>query len=136
MEIINCRECGRLFNYLSGPRICDDCKKKIEEKFQEVKDYLEKNQNASVDKIATENDVTVKQIKQWIREERLILSSPSPDGILCEKCGKPICTGKLCDDCKKEVANGFQEAFKKPEVAAEPKRKKDNKNRMRFLDNK
>ncbi|SER41670.1 flagellar protein [Lachnobacterium bovis] len=136
MEIINCKECGRLFNYLSGPRICEDCKRKIEQKFQDVKQYLEKNPNASLDQIAKDNDVTVKQIKLWIREERLILSSPSPDGILCEKCGKPICTGKLCEECKKEVASGLQEAFKKPDAPVEPKKKKDNKNRMRFLDSK
>ena len=42
-------------------------------------------------------DVSVKQIKLWIRQERLILSKASPDGILCESCGRPIGgSGKFC----------------------------------------
>lgn len=136
MEVTNCKNCGRLFNYVSGQRICDACKQKAEEKFQEVKQYLEKNPHDSIDTVAKETDVQVKQIKAWIREERLILSYPSADGIVCEKCGKPICSGKLCEACKKDMANSLADAFRKPEEPKPEKPKKDNKNRMRFLDHK
>ena len=37
MEVRTCKQCKRLFNYLSGPPICPGCKAKIEQKFQEVK---------------------------------------------------------------------------------------------------
>ena len=74
MEVKNCKECGRLFNYMGGAPLCDGCRKKLEQKFQEVKQYLDENPNASVNQVSEDNDVSVKQIKQWIREERLSLS--------------------------------------------------------------
>lgn len=42
MEVRNCRSCGRLFNYMGAP-LCPACQKKLEEKFQEVKAFLEEN---------------------------------------------------------------------------------------------
>ena len=71
MEVRNCRSCGRLFNYMGGAPLCPACQKKLEEKFQEVKAFLEENPNSSVETVAEELDVSVKQIRQWIREERL-----------------------------------------------------------------
>ena len=44
MEVRNCKNCGRLYNYIGGAyRLCPDCMKKLEEKFQEVKQYIEDN---------------------------------------------------------------------------------------------
>ena len=87
MEVRNCRSCGRLFNYMGGAPLCPACQKKLEEKFQEVKAFLEENPNSSVETVAEELDVSVKQIRQWIREERLSLSVAGADGIVCETCG-------------------------------------------------
>ena len=74
MEVKNCKGCGRLFNYMGGAPLCDACRKKLEEKFQKVKQYLDDHPDASVNQVSEDNDVSVKQIKQWIREERLSLS--------------------------------------------------------------
>ena len=68
MEVRNCRSCGRLFNYMGGAPLCPACQKKLEEKFQEVKAFLEENPNSSVETVAEELDVSVKQIRQWIRD--------------------------------------------------------------------
>lgn len=105
MEVRNCRSCGRLFNYMGGAPLCPACQKKLEEKFQEVKAFLEENPNSSVETVAEELDVSVKQIRQWIREERLSLSVAGADGIVCETCGKPIRTGRFCEKCKNNMAN-------------------------------
>ncbi len=133
MNVINCRTCGRLFNALSRERVCPDCKRKLEDKFQEVKDYLQEYPNASVDEVARENDVSVKQIKQWVREERLILSEASMDGVLCEKCGRMIRTGRFCARCKEKISDNLMSALDKP---AEPSKgiEQRDKDRMRFLD--
>lgn len=41
MEVKNCKNCGRLYNYIGGVyRLCPECMRKLEEKFQEVKDYI------------------------------------------------------------------------------------------------
>ena len=132
MEVTNCRDCGRLFNYISGPRRCPECQKKLEEKFQQVKEFLRQNPDSSISQTATENDVTVKQIKQWIREERLALSQPSADGILCEHCGTPICSGRFCDKCKVTMQNTLSSALDKPKEPEIKKRERDG-NKMRFL---
>lgn len=132
MEVKNCKGCGRLFNYMGGPSLCPSCQRKLEEKFQEVKKYLEENQNASVNQVAEDNDVSVKQIKQWIREERLSLSEASVDGILCEHCGTPIRSGRFCDRCKMELQNTFSGALVKPKQTEEKKLERDG-SRMRFL---
>ena len=113
MEVRNCKMCGRLFNVLNNERICPACQKKLEDKFHEVKQYLEDHPGASVEQTATDNDISTKQIRQWVKEERLILSSATEAGIVCEKCGKPIRTGRFCDKCKENMANAFQNAYPK-----------------------
>lgn len=42
MDVRNCKMCGRLFNVLNNERICPACQKKLEDKFHEVKEYLER----------------------------------------------------------------------------------------------
>lgn len=132
MDVRNCKNCGRLFNYIGGAPLCQGCQKKLEEKFQEVKAYLNENPNSSVDRVSEELDVSVKQIRQWIREERLTLSVAGADGVVCEQCGAPICTGRFCDKCKAEMANTFAGAIQKPK-SQEPQKAERDKNRMRFL---
>ena len=36
MELMNCRNCKKLFNYIAGEKLCPACKEKLEEKFQTV----------------------------------------------------------------------------------------------------
>lgn len=132
MDVQNCKSCGRLFNYIGGPPLCQNCQKKLEDKFQEVKAFLNENPNSSVERVSEELDVSVKQIRQWIREERLTLSVAGADGVVCEQCGAPICTGRFCDKCKAEMANTFAGAIQKPK-SQEPQKAERDKNRMRFL---
>lgn len=134
MEIRNCKNCKRLFNYLQGPQLCPACLDELEKKFTQVKNYIWDNKNANVDEVATANDVTVKQIKQWIREERLVFSEPTLGGITCENCGTPICSGRFCDSCKSQLGNTLKSALDKPK-ALEPEKPTRDKDRMRFLDN-
>ena len=113
MDVRNCRGCGRLFNYLQGPHLCPACMQKLEEKFSQVKDYLEDNPHATIPEIAKDNEVSTRQIEQWVREERLYFSDDSPYGIGCERCGKIIKTGRFCDSCRNDMANTFQNAYQK-----------------------
>lgn len=132
MDVRNCRNCGRLFNYMGGAPVCTSCQRKLEEKFQEVKIYLEENPNTSVHKVAEDMDVSVKQIRQWIKEERLSLSVAGADGIVCEQCGAPICSGRFCDKCKASMVNNLNGAIDKPKKVEVKKQDRDG-NRMRFL---
>ena len=80
MEARSCRSCGRLFNYIQGPPICMACKQKLEDKFLQVRDYIRENDSATMKEISEDNEVSVKQIKQWVREERLTFTDHSPVG--------------------------------------------------------
>jgi len=131
VEVVNCKNCGRLYNAVIKRRLCPECSKALEEKFMEVKRYIDDYPGATMDEVSKECDVTVKQIKDWVKEERLTLSEASMDGITCEQCGKMIRSGKFCPSCRTKIANELQRALDgKPVV--ERKRERD-KDRMRFL---
>lgn len=135
MNVRNCVKCGKIFNYVAGKPICPNCKKELEDEFKVVRDYIKKNPGASIAEVSEACEVDVKQIKQWVREERLTFSENSAIGIDCEVCGKTIKTGRFCDECKKNVTNDLKNAYRREE----PKAKEENPfaqkhdTKMRFL---
>ena len=136
MDVRNCRGCGRLFNYLQGPHLCPACMQKLEEKFSQVKDYLEDNPHATIPEIAKDNDVSTRQIEQWIRDERLVIADDSPIGITCERCGASIKSGRFCERCKNKMANNLGSMYGESNAAVEhmEKRLSSADAKMRFLD--
>ncbi len=132
MEVKNCKGCGRLFNYLQGPPLCPACVADLEDKFQQVKDYLGEHPKAQMNEIAEENEVSVKQIKQWVRDERLTFTAESQITLDCENCGGPVLTGKFCDKCRVSLQNELSGAIKRPEKL-EPQKPARERDRMRFL---
>lgn len=136
MEIVACKSCGRLFNYIRGQQICQSCSKKLEDKFVEVKKFVRENPNIDIRELSQTMEVSVAQINRWVREERLVFSDESPIGIPCECCGTTIKTGRFCSKCKNELENGLREAAGLNRKR-EPERKvrRADSNKMRFLDN-
>ncbi len=135
MRVANCRGCGKLFNAISNERLCPTCREALENKFQQVKRYLQEKPNSTVDEVSRENEVSVNQIKQWVREERLFFSEDSMQGLGCEKCGKLIRTGRYCDECKNSIASNLQSAYGKASVSTPNSRNRRDKDRdrMRYL---
>ena len=78
-------------------------------------------------------EVSIAQIKQWIREERLSFAEDSMIGLDCESCGVTIKTGRFCKSCKEKLAKGFQNLYHKPEPKQKPSDPKESP-KMRFLD--
>ncbi len=136
MDVKNCRKCGRLFNYLAGPFICPSCRDKQEEKFQQVKKYIQQHGRATINEVSEECEVEISQIQAWIRQERLEFTSDSPIGIPCESCGKMIGSGKYCPACKDKMMRNLNSAMGKHGVQVESpiEVRKAKENRMRFLD--
>ena len=131
VDVINCKGCGRLFNALTRTRLCPNCQAKLEEKFQEVKKYINDNPGSTIDAVSQECDVSAKQIKQWIRDERLSFSEESMQGIECEQCGTMIRSGRFCEACKNKLQNELRSAtYVQP---TETKKQNRDKDRMRFL---
>lgn len=132
MEIRTCKQCKRIFNYLTGPAICPACKDKLEEKFIEVKEYIRENPKEGINEVAKANDVSVNQIRRWIREERLSFSEDSGIGIDCESCGKIIRSGRLCQSCKDKLLGKVDDMYRTDESIVAKKHREAA--RMRFLE--
>lgn len=134
MDIRNCKSCGKMFNYIGKP-ICPTCEKVLEDKFQQVKQYVKEHPEAPISVVSEENDVSINQIKRWVRQERLSFSNESLVGIECENCGTMIRTGRFCEACKAKLGNNLSSVIKKPKLEPAPEKKKESA-RMRFLDGK
>ena len=133
MKISNCRGCGRIFNVLADEQFCPNCQKKMDEKFDVVKKYVQENPNTPVETVARETDTTMRQIRKWIREERLSFSPDSAHGIECENCGKMIHTGRFCDECKKKLTNTLRSALDTPKKEERNKWAYTDREHMRFI---
>ena len=105
MEVMNCRSCGRLFNFLSGVQVCPNCKIASEEKYEKVKQFIFDNPGTTMQEASKETGVSRRQIEIWVREERLAFSTAEGSEIGCERCGIPIATGKFCRKCRQNLAD-------------------------------
>jgi flagellar operon protein (TIGR03826 family) len=110
MELINCRECGKLFSS-AGQKVCPDCRQSEEEKFELVKNYLWDNPNSTVKKVAEETGVEEDIIIKFMREDRLAAEGLLVDYTLkCKRCGAEIKTGLFCDSCRSKMINDFKQS--------------------------
>lgn len=135
MNVKNCRECGKIFNYISGPKLCPACRQGLEERFQRVKTYIRENPGAGVRQVAEACEVDTSLINQWLKDERLELSEASSLLLNCETCGQPIRTGRYCDQCKASMTQTFRNVVRSatPEPQAPARAQKDGA-KMRFLE--
>ncbi len=134
MEVMNCKKCRRLFNYIGGQPICPQCREDLEKTFHEVKKYLFDNRGATISDVVRDCEVDEGQIRQWVREERLEFSSGINAGVVCENCGAPITSGRFCEKCKASMINDLQSAGRRPEPEApKPQKQQTHENKMRFL---
>ena len=137
MDVRNCRQCGSLYNYIGGSykNLCPSCIAKLEEKFDEVKTYIEEHKGASISDVSRDCDVRTDQVERWIREERLLFAEDSPIGIPCENCGKTIKSGRYCDECKANMMNNLNSAYgaEKKEEPQAPQKRGSADPRMRFF---
>lgn len=131
MNVKNCRGCGRLFNYIVGPYLCPVCREGLEEKFQQVKEYIRNNPGVNIQQVSEACDVEPSQINLWLRQERLELMEGSPLMLGCETCGALIRSGKYCNKCKSNLAKSFQSMIGDRKPIELPEEMK--KNRMRYL---
>ena len=132
MDVRNCRNCGRMFNYIGGRAICPICKDTLEKDYERVRDYIRENPRANMQEIADQCEVTIRQINEWVREERLEFSKDSQIMLMCESCGEPVRTGRFCEKCKNNMANNLTSAFKKPEKPKPEPKKAPESDKMRF----
>src|SRR5690554_3318178 len=130
MDVRNCKRCKRIFQY-RGNKYCPACMIEVDELFISVRDYVYDHPNANVAEVSRETEVEEDLILDFLKQGRLELTNPSPDYV-CERCEKPITTGKYCkkciDDMEREMKKGLSEASRN---ASEERR---DGNRMHISD--
>lgn len=137
MEIKTCNYCHRIFNSATGSSTCPNCFSRIEGKFKEVKQFIRKNPRATIVEVSEACEVTIGQVRDWIKDERIEYTKGSKIGIECEKCGVTILTGKYCDKCKNEINLSLKKIYNHLETnQLQYKKQQDPNNRMRFLNKK
>jgi flagellar operon protein (TIGR03826 family) len=112
MELIACSKCKKLFNYITGPKICPKCKQEEEVIFQEVKAFLKENPGATVNQVSEATGATITQIEKFLKEGRLEISNNVNIVLKCESCGAKIFTGKFCNKCQAELGHAIQDVKK------------------------
>jgi len=99
MEVKNCVKCKKLFQYLSGPPLCPNCKDQEEKDFQAVRQYLKEHPRATISEVAETLEISVEKITRFLKDGRLEVAPGSTMLLECERCGVPISTGRFCAVC-------------------------------------
>jgi flagellar operon protein (TIGR03826 family) len=108
-DVRNCKRCGKIYNYIGGAPVCQDCREDDERIFKRVKEYLYDHAGASLSEVSTTLDVSVEKIKRYLKEGRLEIVGDGANMVLeCEKCGKSIRTGRFCNSCSSELSKDLQ----------------------------
>jgi hypothetical protein len=95
----------------------------MDQKFNDVRDYIYTNPNASMEEVCGATETDSADIKRWLTEGRLLLSKDSPIGLSCQKCGKTILSGTQCEECLAKLRSTLQGAAStlKPPEPPKPK---------------
>ena len=121
-KITECKNCRKLFQSL-GSNICPACIEKMEKDFEKVKEYLYNNQGVNVVEIAKATEVPEKTVLYYLKEGRLSIEGIE-SGLTCEKCKKPISSGKYCKECQIELESTLFKSYvqSKQELAEQAKK--------------
>jgi hypothetical protein len=105
MSVSSCVRCGKVINGGSID-ICESCVEIENDEFQKIKYYIEVNPGATVFQVTTALDISVKNIKRYLRESRLEVAdrdAKSNSFLTCIKCGVSIRSGYYCMNCATSV---------------------------------
>lgn len=123
-----CKVCGRVFAYPGfGPDVCQDCRRRDQEEFDKVREYLSTHEHSSVHQTSLDTGISMKKLYRWIHEERLYFKDDGTSGLFCEICGEPINTGRYCRRCKAKLKLKGVMIDKNPDMKHSPGEK------MRFI---
>mgnify|MGYP002869886836 CR=1 FL=1 len=112
-----CRECGSKIRYIGGGQYrCIKCGRTYLDDYGKVREYLYAHGRASTADIEEATGVKNEFIVECLKEGRFEMVSKSAFVLNCERCGRPINTGKLCKSC--EQFNDEVEKFKQKESGA------------------
>ncbi|NLM74462.1 MAG: flagellar operon protein YvyF [Clostridiaceae bacterium] len=134
-EVRNCRRCKKIFMFVTGPQLCDACKKLEEEEFERVRSFLKEFPGATIQEVARETEVPTQQIYKYLKEGRLEVAENSPIALQCENCGVRVKSGRFCINCSKKLANEMMNAGRslKDSLDKEYRNEEDERRGLRYM---
>ena len=101
MRVYTCRKCGKQYEtagFTDG--LCDECLMEHLDKYHQVREYLWSHPGSTASEIATACECSVRQVMQWVKEDRFMLTDGSKVLLYCANCGAKITSGVYCAACK------------------------------------
>lgn len=113
MQLINCRQCGKVC--IDNPlQMCPDCAAVRQAEEDKVLEYLREHDQGSLEQICRDTGVTEDIVMDMVRRGRLVNHVIT---YKCESCGAPITSGRLCDKCSRRIVNQVPHAWQQPREA-------------------
>ena len=112
MTQYECQRCHRVFQRVGIENVCPVCAPLDEEDFRKIKEFLTEYPGASSNEVMRHTGVSLRQIKRYLKEERLEIVGDNKGFIRCELCGKPLNSGRFCDLCYREGISKEQKEVK------------------------
>lgn len=129
MQLINCRQCGKVC--LDNPlQLCPDCAATRQAEEDKVLEYLREHAHASLVEICRETGVAEDIVTDMVRRGRLVNYQIT---YKCEVCGAPITSGRLCDKCSRNVVSQMPRAWG-PRQQERPPVPRDKEQKMHIKD--
>ena len=122
MDVRNCSRCGKVYRY-DGFRVCPNCRREDEADFQKVKEYIDEHPGANIKEVSEATEIDSRKIMEFLRAGRLEIMDENNLILSCERCGKPIKTGKFCDKCAFEIQKELKGAIAKKIVPIDQRAK-------------
>ena len=114
MDIRNCSRCNQVFLY-QGRGICPACQAEEEREFDKLRDFLEKQPEASLEEVSQATGVPVNRILAFLRDGRLISKDPALGGLRCQVCGAPVTSGRFCPSCADKLRTSIERGIQQDE---------------------
>ena len=121
LKVAHCTMCGKVFQ-VTLRNLCPECAEIHDRQFEAVDRYLFKNRNATTEQAAEATGVPVKQIRDWIRNKRISLSSYPNLTDICDLCGSPTRHGHLCAACSGRIRQDIEKMLAEEEKERARKR--------------
>ena len=132
-DVKTCRNCRNIFTDFVGRGLCSKCMQEEDIIFNRVRDYIRENPNATIFSTAEACEVSERQIRQWLKEERLVYRNEEGSGLYCEKCGCPIAFGRYCQNCKMALSREFGAIMRENQAPKQERKAIEHGSKMRFL---
>jgi len=111
MELKNCPQCGKVFDFITN-EICPECQKKDDECFRTIRNYIALHPGVSAVEVSKKTGISEEKIFAYIRQGRLSTADAAKkEKMVCERCGKFISRGRYCAPCQERLTSGLKKSF-------------------------